>query len=288
MVSVIFLLKTIMTPVILIDGKKQSKAGIFNRNTQFGDGLFETCLVENKKLLFWSNHFERMKLGCDRLKISMIDETLWLSDIKKAFSLMKIDNCIVKLVLSRGESLRGYSYKDNIRPIRITIVSELKKNNQDKGFSLEFCNSGYNSNPKLAGIKHCNRLEQVIARAGIKVDDGIMLDENENVVSVTQGNIFCIQGNRLITPNLDKCGIEGTRRAVILKIAVDLGFDINIKNLSVAELLRSDEVFISNSIQGVGPVNQIEDFVYSKHKITEIISETLKEKSTEDNSFIWL
>jgi 4-amino-4-deoxychorismate lyase len=277
-----------MTPVILIDGKKQSKASIFNRNTQFGDGLFETCLVENKKLLFWSNHFERMKLGCDRLKISMIDETLWLSDIKKAFSLMKIDNCIVKLVLSRGESLRGYSYKDNIRPIRITIVSELKKNNQDKGFSLEFCNSGYNSNPKLAGIKHCNRLEQVIARAGIKVDDGIMLDENENVVSVTQGNIFCIQGNRLITPNLDKCGIEGTRRAVILKIAVDLGFDINIKNLSVAELLRSDEVFISNSIQGVGPVNQIEDFVYSKHKITEIISETLKEKSTEDNSFIWL
>jgi 4-amino-4-deoxychorismate lyase len=218
----------------------------------------------------------------------MIDETLWLSDIKKAFSLMKIDNCIVKLVLSRGESLRGYSYKDNIRPIRITIVSELKKNNQDKRFSLEFCNSGYNSNPKLAGIKHCNRLEQVIARAGIKVDDGIMLDENENVVSVTQGNIFCIQGNRLITPNLDKCGIEGTRRAVILKIAVDLGFDINIKNLSVAELLRSDEVFISNSIQGVGPVNQIEDFVYSKHKITEIISETLKEKSTEDNSFIWL
>ena len=277
-----------MTPVILIDGKKQSKASIFNRNTQFGDGLFETCLVENKKLLFWSNHFERMKLGCDRLKISMIDETLWLSDIKKAFSLMKIDNCIVKLVLSRGESLRGYSYKDNIRPIRITIVSELKKNNQDKGFSLEFCNSGYNSNPKLAGIKHCNRLEQVIARAGIKVDDGIMLDENENVVSVTQGNIFCIQGNRLITPNLDKCGIEGTRRAVILKIAVDLGFDINIKNLSVEELLRSDEVFISNSIQGVGPVNQIEDFVYSKHKITEIISETLKEKSAEDNSFIWL
>ena len=277
-----------MTPVILIDGKKQSKASVFNRNTQFGDGLFETCLVENKKLLFWSNHLERMRLGCDRLNISMIDETLWLSDIRKAFSLMKIDNCIVKLVLSRGESLRGYSYKDNIRPIRITIVSELKKNNQDKGFSLEFCNSGYNSNPKLAGIKHCNRLEQVIARAGIKVDDGIMLDENENVVSVTQGNIFCIQGNGLITPNLDKCGIEGTRRAVILKIAVDLGFDINIKNLSVAELLRSDEVFISNSIQGVGPVNQIEDFVYSKHKITEIISETLKEKSTEDNSFIWL
>ena len=277
-----------MNPVVLIDGKKQSKTSVFNRNTQFGDGLFETCLVENKKLLFWSNHLERMRLGCDRLNISMIDETLWLSDIRKAFSLMKIDNCIVKLVLSRGESLRGYSYKDNIRPIRITIVSELKKNNQDKAFSLEFCNSGYNSNPKLAGIKHCNRLEQVIARAGIKNDDGIMLDENENVISVTQGNIFCVQGNRLITPNLDKCGIEGTRRAVILKIAADLGFDISIKDLSVKELLQSDEVFISNSIQGVSPVNRIEDFVYSKHKITEIISETLKEKSTEDNSFIWL
>jgi 4-amino-4-deoxychorismate lyase len=277
-----------MNPVVLIDGKKQSKASIFNRNTQFGDGLFETCLVENKKLFFWSNHLERMRLGCDRLNISMIDETLWLSDIRKAFSLIKIDNCIVKLVLSRGESLRGYSYKDNIRPIRMIIVSELKRINQNMAFSLEFCKNGYNSNPKLAGIKHCNRLEQVIARAGIKNDDGIMLDENENVISVTQGNIFCVQGNKLITPNLDKCGIEGTRRAVILNIVADLGFDISIKDISVKELLRSDEVFISNSIQGVVPVNRIEDFVYSKHKITEIISETLKEKSAEDNSFIWL
>ena len=277
-----------MTPVVLIDGKKQSKASVFNRNTQFGDGLFETCLVENKKLLFWSNHLERMRLGCDCLNISMIDETLWLSDIRKAFSLIKIDNCIVKLVLSRGESLRGYSYKDNIRPIRMIIVSELKRINQNMAFSLEFCKNGYNSNPKLAGIKHCNRLEQVIARAGIKSDDGVMLDENENVISVTQGNIFCVQGNRLITPNLDKCGIEGTRRAVILIIAADLGFDISIKNLSVKELLQSDEIFISNSVQGIRPVSQIEGHRYGEHKITEIISESLKEKSAENNSFIWL
>jgi 4-amino-4-deoxychorismate lyase len=255
---------------------------------QFGDGLFETCLVENKKLLFWSNHFERMRLGCECLKISIVDEVLWLADIKKAVSLLKIDNCIVKLVLSRGESLRGYSYKDNIKPIRMTIASEMKRKNHNTTFCLEFCNSGYNSNPKLAGIKHCNRLEQVLARASIKGDDGIMLDENEDVVSVTQGNIFCVQGNRLITPNLDKCGIEGTRRAVILIIAADLGFDISIKNLSVKELLQSDEIFISNSVQGIRPVSQIEGHRYGEHKITEIISESLKEKSAENNSFIWL
>ena len=277
-----------MTPVILIDGKKQSKASIFNRNTQFGDGLFETCLVENKKLLFWSNHFERMKLGCERLQIPMVDEALWLVDIKKAISLLKIDNCIVKLVLSRGESFRGYSYKDNIRPIRMTIVSELKRNNHNMTFSLDFCNSGYNSNPKLAGIKHCNRLEQVLASADLTGDDGIMLDENENVISVTKGNIFCVQGNTLITPNLDKCGIEGTRRAVILGLAMRLEFDISIKTLPVNELLQSDEIFISSSVQGIRPVSKIEGHRYSEHKITEIFSETLKEKSKYDNSFIWL
>ena len=201
---------------------------------------------------------------------------------------LKSENCVVKLILSRGESSRGYSFKDDIRPIRMVIVSELERNKQDMKFNLDFCTSGFNSNPKLAGIKHCNRLEQVIARANIKGDDGIMLDENQNVISVTQGNIFCVQGNRLITPNLDKCGIEGTRRAVILKIVVDLGFDVIIKTLSVNELLQSDEIFISNSVQGVCSVSQIEDHLYSYHEVTKRISESLKEKSGDENSFVWV
>mgnify|MGYP000542417484 FL=1 len=125
-----------MTPIVLINGAKQSKISIFNRNVQFGDGLFETCVVENKKILFWVNHFARLNRGCEQLKISKVDESVWLSDVKKALSLCSYDRCVVKLILSRGESLRGYGFKDDIKPVRAVIVSELQKSTFNKSCLL--------------------------------------------------------------------------------------------------------------------------------------------------------
>jgi len=274
-----------MTPIVLINGAKQSKISIFNRNVQFGDGLFETCVVENKKILFWVNHFARLNRGCEQLKISKVDESVWLSDVKKALSLCSYDHCVVKLILSRGESLRGYGFKDDIKPVRAVIVSELQKTTLNNSFCLEYCQSGYDSNPKLAGIKHCNRLEQVLARAGLKSDEGIMLDENHNVISVTQGNIYAIHGNTLITPKLDKCGVEGTRRDVILDLAKLLGIKVKVDTLSVKELGQANEVFISNSIIGIQSISQIGDISFSENLITKKIKDAFMEKREDSNSW---
>ena len=274
-----------MTPIVLINGAQQSKISIFNRNIQFGDGLFETCVVENKKILFWVNHFARLNRGCEQLKISKVDESVWLSDVKKALSLCSYDRCVVKLILSRGESLRGYGFKDDIKPVRAVIVSELQKVTLNNSFCLEYCQSGYDSNPKLAGIKHCNRLEQVLARAGIKSDEGIMLDENHNVISVTQGNIYAIHGNTLITPKLDKCGVEGTRRAVILDLAKPLGIKVKVDTLSVKELGQADEVFISNSIIGIQSISQIGGISFGESPITKKIKDAFKKKTEDSNSW---
>jgi len=274
-----------MTPIVLINGAKQSKISIFNRNVQFGDGLFETCVVENKKILFWVNHFARLNRGCEQLKISKVDESVWLSDVKKALSLCSYDHCVVKLILSRGESLRGYGFKDDIKPVRAVIVSELQKTTLNNSFCLEYCQSGYDSNPKLAGIKHCNRLEQVLARAGLKSDEGIMLDENHNVISVTQGNIYAIHDNTLITPKLDKCGVEGTRRAVILDLAKLLGIKVKVDTLSIKELGQADEVFISNSIIGIQFISQIGNIGFGKNSITKKIKDAFKKKTEDSNSW---
>ena len=274
-----------MTPIVLINGAKQSKISIFNRNILFGDGLFETCVIENKKILFWVNHFARLNKGCGQLKISRVDESVWLSDVKKALSLCSYDRCVVKLILSRGESLRGYGFKDDIKPVRAVIVSELQKVTFNKSFCLEYCQSGYDSNPKLAGIKHCNRLEQVLARAGLKSDEGIMLDENNNVISVTQGNIYAIHGNTLITPKLDKCGVEGTRRDVILDLAKLLGIKVKVDTLSVKELGQANEVFISNSIIGIQSISQIGDISFSENLITKKIKDAFTEKMEDSNSW---
>jgi len=241
--------------------------------------------VDNKKILFWVNHFARLNRGCEQLKISKVDESVWLSDVKKALSLCSYDHCVVKLILSRGDSLRGYGFKDDIKPVRAVIVSELQKTTLNNSFCLEYCQSGYDSNPKLAGIKHCNRLEQVLARAGLKSDEGIMLDENHNVISVTQGNIYAIHGNTMITPKLDKCGVEGTRRAVILDLTKHLGIKVKVGVLSVKKLGQADEVFISNSIIGIQSISQIGDIGLGESPITKKIKDAFTEKRADSNSW---
>jgi len=277
-----------MNPTVLINGAKQSKTTVFNRNTQFGDGLFETCVVENKNILFWSDHLARLNKGCEKLGIGKVDESFWLSDIRKALSISRLNNCVVKIILSRGESLRGYGFEDGIKPVRIVIVSEIPRAAPRQNLTLDFCDSGYASNPKLAGIKHCNRLEQILARADLKCDEGIMLDEDGDVISVTQGNIFSIYANTLHTPRLDKCGIEGTRRAIILEIASELGMQINVGPLSVNEIMDSDEVFISNSVMEIQSVTQIGDMSFASNGVTESIKAAFEEKKRSNNAWLSL
>ena len=274
-----------MTQVVLIDGEEQSKITIFSRNMQFGDGLFETCISQNNKILFWPNHFARLNIGCKRLNIKKVNESDWMNDLNKAFALFDHSNCIVKLILSRGESLRGYGYKDDITPVRVVIISEMKKTVVNNSFSLEYSDSGYHSNPQLAGIKHCNRLEQILARSSLSSNEAIMLDEKENIISVTQGNIYFIFGNKLLTPKLDSCGVVGSRRSLILELAMSLKMEALESKISINQAQKADEVFISNSVIGIQPVHSIEIHKLGQNPLTEKIQKAFLSKTKEISSW---
>jgi len=270
-----------MDSIAIINGKEQSNISIFNRNFQYGDGLFETCVVKNNQILFWEKHLSRLDIGCRKLKIKNIEEEIWLKDIKKALSLTSKKNCVLKLILSRGNSQRGYSYPDDILPVRVVIVSEMKNVQAKESFSLEYASSGYHSNPNLAGIKHCNRIEQILARSSLKRDEAIMLDENQNIISVTQGNIYFIFGQSLVTPKLDRCGVIGSRRSLILELAELIELNVEQGNVSMNDAKKADEAFISNSIMGIKSVNSIEEYQLPKKMITEQIKIAF-ESATQD------
>jgi len=260
-----------MDSIAIINGKEQSNISIFNRNFQYGDGLFETCVVNNNQILFWEKHLSRLDIGCRKLKIKNIEEEIWLKDIKKALSLTSKKKCVLKLILSRGNSQRGYSYSDDILPVRVVIVSEMKNVQAKESFSLEYASSGYHSNPNLAGIKHCNRIEQILARSSLKRDEAIMLDENQNIISVTQGNIYFIFGQSLVTPKLDRCGVIGSRRSLILELAESIELNVEEGNVSMNDAKKADEAFISNSIMGIQSVNSIEEYQLTKRLVTKQI-----------------
>lgn len=277
-----------MDSIVIINGEEQSNITIFNRNMQYGDGLFETCVAKDNQILFWNRHLSRLNIGCDKLKIKKIEESIWLKDIKKALSLTSKKNCIIKLILSRGNSYRGYSYPDDIMPVRIVIVLEMKKPQHKQSFSLEYSQSGYHSNPNLAGIKHCNRIEQILARATMQEDEAIMLDENKNIISVTQGNIFFIIGKRLFTPKLDRCGVIGSRRSLILELAKSIGLDVKEEEISMIQAKKADEVFISNSLIGIQSVSSIKGFQLPNSSMTKKIKAAFESATLDANSWTCL
>ena len=260
-----------MEPVVIINGEAKSNISIFNRNLQYGDGLFETCVAKSNKLLFWENHYARLNNGCERLNIKKIANSVWLEDIKKALSLSPEKNCIVKLILSRGNSLRGYSYSKDIEPVRVVIVSQMSEYKTKENYSLEFAISGFHSNPNLAGIKHCNRLEQIMARTNMLADEAIMLDENQSVISVTQGNIYFIFGKKLVTPKLERCGVIGSRRSIILELSRLINLEVKEDDISIKQLEKANEVFVSNSLIGIQPVTSIGEYYQKNNPLTEKI-----------------
>ncbi|HIM95731.1 MAG TPA: endolytic transglycosylase MltG [Gammaproteobacteria bacterium] len=276
-----------MNKVVLINGKKQTKLSVFNRLTQFGDGLFETCLVKEGRLLLWDKHFSRLEKGRVQLKINPISEKQWLKDIAKALSIAKLDQAVVKVMLSRGESRRGYGFEADIEPTRIIIVSAVPKKMLSQ-YILTTCQSGYATNQLLSNIKHCNRLEQILARADMHSDECIMLDDNGYVISVTQGNIFALKSGVLLTPGLDECGIEGTRRSTVLKIAADLGLQVSVGAITLQELYECDEVFITNSVIGIKSITRINDKVFAQQQETQEIAHAFNHYASKRKNAVLL
>ena len=276
-----------MSTTVLINGHRRTKLDVSDRLVQFGDGVFETCIVKKGQLLFWQAHFSRLTKGAQTLKINLVDEKLWINDISKALRISKLDQAVVKIILSRGQSQRGYGFDSSIQPTRVVIVSPMPKN-LPNAYQLSTCQSGYSINQNLANIKHCNRLEQILARTNMSTNECLMLDDSDSVISVTQGNIYAIKDSVLLTPSLAECGISGTRRSVVLSLAKDLGLTLNIGRLTLQDLYAADEVFITNSVIGIKPVDKIHEKSFTQHTQTQRLIKAYDQQSLKKKNLLLL
>ncbi len=248
----------------LINGKNNNNISIFERSFNFGDGIFETTKVVNGSILYIDYHLKRLQEGIKKLDINL-NYKLLIQEIKYALTLITKD-CALKIIISRGNyEFGGYSYNKKISANRIIISYKLKQ--QNNYINLNFCHNIYGDNENLAGIKHQNRLEQIIARAD--KNDCIMLDIRKNIISTTTANIFIIKDKQISTPKIDKCGIKGTRRALIID-----NYTVIIKDIGREELLTADEVFITNALIGIISVSTIIKYKFN-YSETNIIRQHL-------------
>ena len=222
---------------------------LLNRSNTFGDGVFETLLVTNGKVQLLNLHMQRLSIGLKRLGIDCSAELIQ-ADIDNALTHLpeKPTNHVLKLVVSRGSSVFGYGGK-NLSINRLTLLKPYQPSNSSS-FQLMVCRTRLGLQPALAGIKHCNRLEQVLAKKEVELqgcDDGVMLDQSGSVVETTSANIFILEAGQLITPPIVDCGVAGVLRQYMIDHD---GFSVSEEAISLERLLDSEGVMLTNSVQG--------------------------------------
>ena len=127
-----------------------------------------------------------------------------------------------------------------------------------RGVRLYACQSRLSRQPALAGLKHLNRLEQVLARRewhDPRYFEGLMLDTEHHVIECVSSNLFMAHDGGLFTPGLEQCGVGGVlRRLIIDDLAPALGLEVEVTSLTIKDLMDADEIFLCNSVIGVLPV----------------------------------
>lgn len=239
---------------MLINGESVTTVPLNDRAFSYGDGLFETIRYCNGRLLFEDLHLQRLASGCARLQLPY-DPLALEREMERALQLSKEPDGILKIIISRGSGGRGYRPPQQ-GANRILTLHPLPDHGTppEQGIKAYLCKQRLAVDGALAGIKHLNRLEQVLG-AGEWPDgdftEGLMLDANGYVTEGTRSNLFFVRHGRLHTPDLSRCGIDGIMRQVLLQRYGDraeTGF------YTLADLHLADEVFVSNSVIGVWPL----------------------------------
>jgi 4-amino-4-deoxychorismate lyase len=247
--------------VCWIDGAPADSLPVADRGLAYGDGLFETILVKTGQPLLFERHMQRLALGGRRLAIAL-DLQLIESECR-AFA-ARLSEGVMKLIVTRGDGLRGYAPAVDAKPRRVLQGSPLPAYplaNAEKGVRLFPCKTRLAEQPLLAGLKHLNRLEQVIARgewSDAEHAEGLMRDTTGRVVEGVYSNLFVVKAGVLLTPDLTRCGVAGVMRAQLLAIAEQSNMPARALDLQMTDLQKADEVFVCNSVYGIWPVRAFE------------------------------
>ncbi len=243
----------------LVNGREASQLDPRDRGLHYGDGLFETMAVLAGRPRFLDWHFERLALGATRLGLPLPDLRLLQAEISAA---SPEPRSVVKLIVTRGIGPRGYRPPGRPEPTRIIVAApwpDLSPASWTDGVRLGWCRTRYGRNPVLAGLKHLNRLEQVLARAEWddgRMDEGLMQDDRDQVISATQANLFARIDGQWMTPSLDQCGVAGVMRRALRQWSAEQGGAIIERALVATELAKATHLMLTNALIGAWPVRE--------------------------------
>jgi len=267
---------------VLVNGQPATAVSVLDRGLHFGEGVFETIACLNGRPRFLPLHLERLEFGCGRLGIQPPAPDEIGAEILGLVS--GVERAIVKLLVTGGEAVaRGYARTGNETATRITIrypwphedPAQLHDGVMARTLSLRL-----GENPRLAGLKHCNRLEQILARAELASDphlvEGMLFSSSGNLISGIMSNVFLVRESVLLTPRIDQCGVAGVMRRVVLREARQAGIPTRECELRAENLQAADEVFLTNARIGIWPVRSLDDRILTPGPVTRHLQTMLQ------------
>lgn len=266
----------------LVNGQNSSDLNIQDRGLSYGHGVFETLKISANKPLLWQSHIDRLIASCQRLKIPV---DALQEQLEKDVSLLEsVEQGVLKIMVTAGVGGRGYQLPTHSSPTRIVQLFPFPSYPDQPsalGIKARWCSIQLSCAPLLAGIKHLNRLEQVLARAewsDSDIREGILCGSDGYLAEGTMSNLFIVKDQVLKTPDLENYGVAGIMRNHLIDLARSADMDVDVCKLTKNDLIAADEVFFCNSLIEIWPLRQLEQHSFEVGPMTRKLQQLLMEE----------
>ncbi|MGB8409946.1 MAG: aminodeoxychorismate lyase [Gallionella sp.] len=269
---------------MLVNGKQGDLISIRDRGLLYGDGIFRSLRVQQGKPLHWPLHYQKLRHDCLVMGIACPDFNL-LSDELDGLLLNHHDG-VAKLIVTRGQGRRGYSPPAGAEPTHIWDVSscpDYPEGWSKYGIRARICQMRLSEQPRLAGVKHLNRLENVLAASewdnnepsDADVAEGLLMDAAGNFIEGTRTNLFLVSRGKLITPGLSRCGVAGVQRDRVIEWAAQHNVPLQVCDVGLDKVMNADELFVVNSIIGIWTIRELDQRCWMDFPVTSRIRDQL-------------
>lgn len=275
--------------IYLLDGEQRNALPLDDRGLAYGDGLFETFRARRGEIPLWRYHLERLLNGAQVLNLPLAARsvTTQLDQMLALLREQQWDDAVVKLIVTRGSGGHGYVPPADPHP-RIVYTARpfpplvTVESSQNRGVELVTSRYRLSRNKHLAGLKHLNRLEYVMAADATRPHAGqevLLLDEVGHLVETLHHNVFLVRNGEMLTPELKDCGVAGTlRRAVLEDFAPAINASFRTCDLTLEDLQSADEVFICNAVRGIVPVCSWVSHRWASGPVTHSLTQAVAKK----------
>jgi 4-amino-4-deoxychorismate lyase len=240
----------------LIDGEAGAALSADNRGLAYGDGIFRTLRVHAGIVLHFDEQLQALQCDAARLDLEMPEAMLWHAESSAMAA--GLDDAVLKWMLVRRSDGRGYRATTRAAHRIVQIMPATR--DRPASAAAAICSMPLATQPALAGIKHLNRLEQVLAARELRsgIDELLMCDDRGQLVGGLRSNLFWVRDNQLLTPCVDRCGVAGMMRGQVLRLAAKIGLACHQVRCAAPALASADECFVTNALVGIWPLNRIE------------------------------